>query len=109
MSFHKNVDCFHFDPGVTEEQLCRVCGDKCEVQRNKMGATSYAESVRGKEHLHDYFYCAHAEQRWHEQVRQLLNERRMTNSNSIRQMLDMEIELILKTRQPTIADEDYDT
>lgn len=72
-----------------------------EVERNQEGATSWAESMAQKKHSFDHFYCKYSNERWH---KQLLKLRRMiedTPSITIANLLQEEVNQILKTKVAT--------
>lgn len=100
-SFVAGIDCVSVDPGKLESFVCRVCGVECEVQRNIDGPTSWAESIAKMKHMHDSFKCKQAMDPWHLQARALLQEKRKTNSTRLKQILQEEIDEILRTKQTT--------
>jgi len=101
MSLHRGWECFSTDPGVLEKCACRVCGEDCEVKRNVNGPTSWAESVGGMKHLHDFFVCKHVQEDWHIQIRSLKQEQENTKSSAIKEILEAEIAQIYVTKKPT--------
>lgn len=90
--------------GEHDSMTCRTCGDVMNVERNIMGATSFAEAMGGRKHLHDRFICPNAGTPWHEQVIALMKEGDKTSSATIRGILLKEITEILASRRPTMGD-----
>jgi hypothetical protein len=64
MSF-KGYDVFFTEPGKLNEMECKVCGTLCQVDRDTIGPTSWAEAMGKRGHKHDKFYCPYSEEAWH--------------------------------------------
>lgn len=62
---HVGYDVYFFDTNKLKSLKCRVCNTECKVNKNQLMATSYAESVCGKQHLTDEFVCPNYTQEWH--------------------------------------------
>ena len=58
-------------PGTVKTAKCGVCGRQMNIERNVLGATSWAESMGGGKHLHDRFTCPHITQNWHKRIYRL--------------------------------------
>ena len=84
-----------------KEAFCGICGDKMNVQRNILGATSVTEGRSGRKHLHDRFECFNIKEKWHLQVKAIREKMRYTPSKAIENLMAEEVEVILKTRKPT--------
>lgn len=95
MVLRKGYDYFPRDPGEDDEVLCRVCGVKCDVQRNVAGATSFAGTMTKSKILHDSFSCSHSEEKWHEQARSIMEEMDRTASPSLKEILNGDVDKIV--------------
>lgn len=78
-------------PGVVETAECGVCGRQMNVERNVLGATSWAESMGHGKHLHDRFTCPNIKEDWHEKIVNLKVEAYTTESDKIKKILEKEI------------------
>lgn len=58
-------------PGTVKEVKCGVCGGQMKVERNVLGATSWAESMGCEKHLHDSFSCLNINKDWHKRIYRL--------------------------------------
>lgn len=61
-------------PGTAKSIKCGVCGINMKVERNVLGATSFAESVAKGHHRHDSFICIYKEKIWHRKITKLKME-----------------------------------
>jgi len=84
-----------------KEAFCGICGDKMNVQRNILGATSMVEGMSGRKHMHDRFECANLKEKWHMQVKAIRKKMSDTPSKVIEDLMAKEVEGILETREPT--------
>jgi hypothetical protein len=100
MNWFGNRGWAHPRPGTVQSMNCGVCGESMEVTRNVKGSTSFAEAIGKKGHVHDSFRCQHYRKDWHRRVSALMDEGRATKSESIRKVLQKEIEDILQRRKP---------
>ena len=88
----------HGKPGERDELNCPVCGTKCDVKRNCIGPTSFAESVGGLGHLHDRFICPHQDDDWHNYASQLIDQKRDCASQRVRELIDLDLQETLERR-----------
>jgi hypothetical protein len=102
MTYHAGWDHFSPAPGEVDKMNCRVCDAEMKVTRNVNGPTGSIESMAGRKHLHDSFYCDHAEEDWHCQVRILKERIEKETSNKIIELLAEEMNQVLQTKKPTI-------
>lgn len=58
-------------PGKMKSAKCGVCGVDMNVERNILGATSWAESMGGNKHRHDSFRCPNLDKDWHKRIHRL--------------------------------------
>lgn len=84
-----------------EELFCDICGDKMEVERKRMGATSLVEAMSGCVHEYDHFKCPNLKEKWHIQVIAIRRKMKETPSKAIEDIMAREVEDILKTRKST--------
>ncbi len=75
-----------------------------EVIRNRKGDRSGLGAIHGSGTYsdHDFFYCQHSNEAWHEQAIRLKDEMGKSRSATIKKLLQEEIDQILRTRTPTI-------
>ncbi len=99
-------DYFSPEPGKHKSMNCLVCDAKMKVKRSVNGPTGMAESMAGKKHLHDTFYCSHSGELWHNQVIALKKLVISTPSANMAVTLENEIKWILKNKKHT--KEDFD-
>ena len=71
IDWHGNGGCCYPAPGTVKTAICGVCGMQMNVERNVLGATSWAESMGHGKHLHDRFTCPHRTQNWHKRIYRL--------------------------------------
>jgi hypothetical protein len=100
-SFHAGWDHFTPAPGTKDKMFCRVCKCEMDVKRNVMGPTGWAEAISRKEHAHDTFSCAHAQEYWHNQARILLERIEKESSHTIATILKKEVKEVIKTKKTT--------
>jgi hypothetical protein len=101
MSYHAGWDAFSPKPGEVEKMHCMVCNAEMRVVRNVNGPTSSVEGMAGRKHMHDAFYCNHAEEDWHCQVRILKQRIEKETSNKIAELLTEEMDQVLQTKKTT--------
>lgn len=82
--------------------FCGVCGEEMTVSRQQ-GPRSWHEAISGIETDFDLFECPRLNEDWHVQVVALRQEKRQTQSNSLRELLESEIGIILQTRKSTLC------
>ena len=83
--------CYGTRPGEIQRATCHLCGAKMSIDRNVMGATCFAEAMRGGQHLHDWVHCPHAGDPWHNQINDLLAAIRETPSPRVRALLKADL------------------
>ena len=79
------------EPGTVKTAKCGVCGKQMKVERNVLGATSWAESMAGRKHLYDSFRCPNIDKGWHERIVNLKVEALKTESDRIKKILEGEV------------------
>jgi ribosomal protein L37E len=90
------------DAGTFEYQNCRVCGEKFDVAKDILSATSVGEARIGKKHLHDEMTCRNSGQDWHDQALCILIEAEKTASTKLAGLLRAEaLELVTKKQATT--------
>jgi hypothetical protein len=99
--YHAGWDHFTPDPGTQEKMFCIVCDAEMDVKRNVNGATSWAESMGRGKHLHDSFSCPNVGKGWHSQVRILKERIEKESSQSIAEILEKELKVVLETKKTT--------
>lgn len=85
---------------------CGVCNAKLDVEKNKTGATAFAEAMAGKTHQYDLYTCPNHKELWHIQISLLQRELKDTASKTISDMLEKEIEQIHWSKSPTKTKEE---
>jgi hypothetical protein len=85
---------FNIAPGEREEMSCNVCDSKCEVKRNVLDYKDFGSAMAKKKTRFDQFLCPHAEEEWHQNLENLVKQKRDNHSTKIDQMLQEEIEAI---------------
>lgn len=88
-------DVFHETPGTVDERRCKVCGAVCDVTRNYMGATSWAESMAKKKHLHDRFVCPNTGADWHERAYRLVERIEESPSETVAGLMRQDLDKLL--------------
>ena len=94
-------DHFTPDPGEKDKMFCRVCAAEMDVKRNVNGPTSSIESMGGGKHPHDSFSCPNTKYDWNSQVRTLKARVEKETSQFIADILEQEIEKVLKEKKTT--------
>jgi hypothetical protein len=101
MVLHKGWDILFFDPGKVKLAKCKVCDAQMDGPTLVEGATSWAESVGRRKHLHEEFVCPYHEEKWHLQVLKLKEYAIGLPSANLEKLVRQEIEEILSTKKPT--------
>lgn len=96
----RNYDMFFEKPGEITEKTCLVCGSTCEVKRGQLGPTSWIGAVSHRAVLHDYFYCPHADQVWHQQALELVLAIENTPSKRLAELMKLDLEDLLRENLP---------
>lgn len=87
----KGYDSFFETPGTVTERFCQVCGTECLVERNKVGPTGWAAAMAKAETVHDFFYCPHKNQPWHDQAVALVQAIENTPSRRIASIIQLDL------------------
>ena len=87
----KGYDTFYETPGTVDRRICQVCGTVCLVRRNQIGPTSWAGAMANAETAHDYFFCPHSKEPWHEQAVALLQAIENTPSKRIAALMQEDL------------------
>ena len=94
MSYTTGLTVFNTVPGEKEEMYCNVCDSKCEVKRNILDYKDFGSAMAKKKTRFDRFKCPHAEEEWHQNLENLVKQKKENHSTKIDQMLQEEIEEI---------------
>jgi hypothetical protein len=98
---HRGWDYYISDLGKCETMTCPICKEVMEVERDVPGTPSYVNAVFGLAWDHDFFWCKFRKESWHLQVLELLKMAESTPSSKLQQLLEEEIQTVLKDRKPT--------
>lgn len=101
MSMSINHGRYAPDPGKVESEACGICGTNMDVERNRHGATGFAEAMAKQGHAHDYFTCPHVQEDWHRQAILLLSEANKTPSAILGIIYRHEAEEVISSRKVT--------
>lgn len=97
----KGVDLIMTDPNEVALMHCPTCGDVMDVQRSVTGYRGVVAAMSNHKTVFDKFICSHAEEKWHQQARDLKEEIKETSSKAVADLMEKELEQILSTRQAT--------
>ncbi len=86
---------FSEEPNTVKEMFCNICGTRCEVEHNRLGSTSWSESMAGKSHLHDRFACPNNSKIWHDQALELYMEAEQTASQRLAALIRLDLDDLL--------------
>jgi hypothetical protein len=89
-------DFFALDPGTRGEVHCRVCGSKCDVERNVYGPTGWAAAMAKKYRYHDAFKCPHSGKKWHDQALELAQAIEKMPSKRVVELMQLDLQDLLK-------------
>jgi hypothetical protein len=101
LSLQLGADTYTRYVGETGPAFCRTCGDEMGCEPNEVGATTLAEAMSGKKHLHTRFTCPNAGTNWHNQVIKLKKAINDTPSAELTKIFAKEMKSILKNRKAT--------
>jgi len=103
VSRHSGFDFFTPDAGTTQALFCVACLQNMDVQRNVdyRGGNSITGPSDGPSRKIDKFTCPNAGQDWHDQVIAIRRLQRDTPSQTFVDLVEVEIQQIIKTRRPT--------
>lgn len=102
MRLQSNIqDTYMPDPGTRDQVECGVCGTVMDVKRDLDGPTSFTMAIGKSKRKHDFFWCPHREDAWHEQVVQLRQFMKSCPSAFLSEVVQREIDQILETKTPT--------
>jgi hypothetical protein len=59
---------FEPDAGTCDSMVCKVCGEKCDIQRNLGPAYGFAAAMAGHTRNYDRFTCPRSEEKWHREA-----------------------------------------
>lgn len=83
-----------------DEVYCEVCGSLCDVERNVLGATGWAEAMGKHKHFHDRFICPVNETETdsgpHGQIYRLREEIKKCPSPSVRKLMENDLQEMLQ-------------
>ena len=83
-------------PGEISEMKCKVCGTVCDVERNCKGIKSVFAGMAGMFEDHDRYTCPRSDDEWHVRARELMEEIARTPSKRLSQIMQDELEELLK-------------
>ena len=92
----KGYDYFVVDMNTASEMKCKVCNSVCEEARGVCGPTSFVDSVFGKSHMHDSFFCPYSNEDWHREALGLLEEIEETHSKTIRNIMTLDLKELVE-------------
>jgi hypothetical protein len=96
----QGYDVFFEKPGEVSERICRICGEQCIVKHDQSGPTSWGGAMAHKSTVHDYFYCSHTQEDWHNQVLALVEAIENTPSKRLAGLMKLDLEDILRENLP---------
>lgn len=88
-------DVFYEAPGRVAERTCRICGTTCTVERNRLAATSWAESMAKRKWLHDFFKCPNTGADWHDRATDLVQRIEETPSERVAALMRQDLDELL--------------
>jgi len=94
-------DWYEPDAGKVEDAFCGICGDKMDVSRNNGPSGGFAGAMAGHNRKYDVFSCPNRRLAWHLQAKLLKREIEKTPSNTLAEVMQEELDGILKDRTPT--------
>jgi hypothetical protein len=100
----KNSGRFTPEPGTVDTATCGICGALMTVERDQFGPTGFAEAMAHKGHAFDFFECPHLAEAWHKQIDALQQEIEDTPSRKLADMMQSEVDEILRNHQATKTD-----
>lgn len=89
------------DSGECEEATCDICQTKMDVERNQVGARTFAGAMGGHKEVYDRFLCPNIEADWHKQIVALRKFIDDIPSQSLSDIIEEEIKSILKKKKVT--------
>ena len=87
----KGYDSFFETPGTVTERFCQVCNTKCLSEHNKIGPTGWVAAMAKSETAHDFFYCPHINQPWHQQALALVQAIEDSPSKRIASLMELDL------------------
>lgn len=91
------------DPGTYKEIYCCICGTKCTVERDRLGARGFAQAMSGGKSPYDLFLCPNNGAEWHERVEVLMGEAVEFASDKLSEVVRQEAEELLGLHVPGAA------
>lgn len=55
-------------PNTVDSATCRVCSAECCIERGIDGPTCWAQAIGGTTTVHDWIYCPHWKEDWHDEA-----------------------------------------
>lgn len=104
MSYTIGWDYFTTTCEEFESRKCLVCYNFMECKRNVNGPRNYIEAISKTKTLHDLFTCKNSTFSWHKQLLKLQEKLQSEPSKYLRNILQLEIDYIVKTQQTTLPD-----
>lgn len=96
MASMNGYDIFFEKPGEVQFHRCRVCGTICSVDRDQKGPTSWAGAMAHKQTPHDFFYCPHGNESWHQKALDLVQEMGETRSKRVVELIRQDLKDLLR-------------
>jgi len=94
-----HYDAFNRKAGAVDKMECKVCGETCDVERNRFGPTSYASAMAKQKIKHDHFSCPHINKPWHEQALGLVQEINDSHSPSLKKIMKKDLVKIIEQKK----------
>lgn len=86
-------------PGELVSTSCPVCGETCDIERNLVGPTGFAEALAGRASLHDRIVCPYADTAWHDRATRLQGEIAQTSSRRLAANMGGELRALVREKR----------
>lgn len=86
--------------GTVDEATCHTCGAPCEIIRNKVGPTCYAQTVGNRKSQHDQIRCPHRGEDWHNRAVRLQRAIHDHPSERLKAIMREELEALIQDWLP---------
>ena len=91
----KGYDVFYEVPGQVAERTCLICGTICIVERNRLAATSWTESMAKRKSLHDFLRCPNTGEAWYDRATDLVERIEGTPSDRVSALMRQDLDELL--------------
>lgn len=91
-AYHSGIDYFTSDAKLParEDLFCRACNTKMVGEKSN-GATSFAEAMAKRKHVHWAYHCKNSMKKAHGHLIELLEEREHLKSGRLKKIVDAEL------------------